>query len=85
MGLIKNCVFSTNSLFLSVHEGTVTPRSLSLNITVSVTLHYDDAELLILGSWYQDRSSVLHPFHKDARWNNDYGRLVGDANTVVHS
>jgi hypothetical protein len=33
-------VFQTNDLLLSLHEGTVTPRSLSLSATVSVTLHY---------------------------------------------
>jgi hypothetical protein len=33
-------VFSTNNLFLSLHEGPVTPLSLSLSVTVSVMLHY---------------------------------------------
>ena len=36
----KLTVFLTNNLFLSLHEGTVTPRSLSLSVTVTVTLQY---------------------------------------------
>jgi hypothetical protein len=36
----KLTVFSTNNLFLSLHEGTVTPRSLSISVTVSVTLQW---------------------------------------------
>jgi hypothetical protein len=36
----KLTVFSTNNLFLCLYEGTMTPRSLSLSVTVSVTLQH---------------------------------------------
>jgi hypothetical protein len=47
----KLTVFSTNNLFFSLHEGTVTPRSLSLSATVSVTLYCNVTDTVT--TWFE--------------------------------